>query len=152
MLSKVKSVISDWLGEQFRACSSRSRKRWVAIKPAVRARGGDFFRYTDAEKLLLLDRLPGRVMFGRLQSIRRWAGNLLSLCSDPIPPVAVATAQPAKRVLSRSAGGKRLSSITLCNRNWLIQHLSDRVWAQVDTLISPILSIFQNVAANEPHV
>ena len=70
MLSKVNSVISDWLGEQFQSCSSRSRKRSITLKPAVRTRGGDFLRYTDAGKILLLVRLPGRVMFGRLQSIK----------------------------------------------------------------------------------
>ena len=79
MLSKVNSVISDWLVEQFQSCSSRSRKRSITLKPAVRTRSGDFFRYTDAGKILLLVRLPGRVMFGRLQSIRRWAGNFLLL-------------------------------------------------------------------------
>ena len=79
MLSKVNSVISDWLGKQFQSCSSRSRKRSIAFKPAVRTRSGDFFRYTDAGKILLLVRLPGRVMFGRLQSIRRWAGICLLL-------------------------------------------------------------------------
>ena len=75
MLSKVNLVLSDWLGEQFQSCSSRSRKRSITLKPAVRTRGGDFLRYTDAGKILLLVRLPGRVMFGRLQSIRRCAGN-----------------------------------------------------------------------------
>ena len=79
MLSKVNPVISDWLGKQFQSCSSRSRKRSITLKPAVRTRGGDFLRYTDAGKILLLDRLPGRVMFGRLQSIRRWVGTCLLL-------------------------------------------------------------------------
>ena len=79
MLSKVNTVISDWLGEQFQSCSSRSRKRSITLKPAVRTRSGDFFRYTDAGKILLLIRLPGRVMFGRLQSIRRWVGTCLLL-------------------------------------------------------------------------
>ena len=54
-------------------------KRWITLKPAVRTRGGDFFRYTDAGKILLLARLPGRVMFGRLQSFRRWAGTCFLL-------------------------------------------------------------------------
>ena len=86
MLSRTNSVISDCQGEQFRACSSPSRKRLVTRKPAVRSRSGDFFRYTDVEKILLLDRLPGRVMFGRLQSIRRWAGGLSSLAPIPSRP------------------------------------------------------------------
>ena len=93
MLSKVNSVINNGLGEQFRTCSSRSRKRLVALKPAVRARGGDFFRYTDAEKILLLGRLPGRVMFGRLQSFRRWAGELFSLAPIPL----LLRSRPARR-------------------------------------------------------
>ena len=85
MLSRV-SCNKCLAREQYRACSSLSRKRLVTRKPAVRARGGDFFRYTDAEKILLLDRLPGRVMFGRLQSIRRRAGNLSSLAPIPSRP------------------------------------------------------------------
>ena len=79
-------------------------------------------------------------------------GRIVCFCSDPIPPVAVATAQPAKRVLSRSAGGKRSSSIILCIRGWFIQHLSNRFRTQVDPLISPILGIFQDIAANESHI
>ena len=58
-------------------------KYQAALKPAVRAGSGDFSRHTDAGKILLPGRLPGQVMFGRLQSIRRWAGNLSS--SPPIP-------------------------------------------------------------------
>ncbi len=66
-----------------RACSSPSQNVPISDKPVVRVRGGDFFRYTDAEKILPLTRLPGQVMFGWLQSIRRWAGNLFD--SVPIP-------------------------------------------------------------------
>ena len=71
-------------GAPLQSCSSRSRKHRVAIKPAVRTRSGDFFRYTDAGKILLLGRLPGRVMFGRLQWIRDGrAGFLFLLQSHP---------------------------------------------------------------------
>ena len=76
-------------------------------------KGWRFFRYTDAGKILLLGRLPGRVMFGRLQSIKRWAGNLFALYSNPIPPVAVATEQSAEHILSRSAGMEGSSCITI---------------------------------------
>ena len=41
MLSRV-SCNKCLAGEQYRACSSLSRKRLVTCKPAVRARGGDF--------------------------------------------------------------------------------------------------------------
>ena len=63
----INQTMSNEAGAQLQSCSSRSRKHRVAIKPAVRTRSGDFFRYTDAGKILLLVRLPGRVMFGRLQ-------------------------------------------------------------------------------------
>ena len=84
MLSGMNSVISDWLGYSSNPVRPGAVKRWIALKPAVRTRGGDFFRYTDAGKILPLVRLPGRVMFGRLQSIRRWRGScLLLLQSHP---------------------------------------------------------------------
>ena len=59
----------------------RPRAKNVAIsaKPAVRGRGGDFFRNTDVEKILPLPRLPGQGMFGWLPSIRRWAASCLIL-------------------------------------------------------------------------
>ena len=40
-------------------------------------------------------------------------GPTARFCSDPIPPVAVATDSPAEHVLSRSAGSKLSCSITL---------------------------------------
>ncbi len=40
-------------------------------------------------------------------------GELVFSCSNPIPPVAVATDLPAEHVLSRSAGSKRSSRITM---------------------------------------
>ena len=48
--------------------------------------------------------VPLQVALGRLRSIRRRAGAALVAESDPIPPFAVASHQPAKRVLSRAAG------------------------------------------------
>ena len=59
----------------------RAKNAALSAKPAVRGRGGDFFRYTDAKKILPLARLPGQVMFGWLQSLRRWADAL----SDSVP-------------------------------------------------------------------
>ena len=43
----------------------------------------EIFSLYGCEKILPLARLPGQVMFGRLHSIRRWAGNLF--VSAPIP-------------------------------------------------------------------
>jgi hypothetical protein len=60
-----------------------AEKPSMTVKPAVQTSGGDFFRYTDAEKILPLVWLPGQGMFGRLQSFRRWAGGLSA--SAPIP-------------------------------------------------------------------
>ena len=45
--------------------------------------GVEIFSLYGCEKILPLSRLPGQVMFGRLHSIRRWAGNLF--VSAPIP-------------------------------------------------------------------
>ena len=39
----------------------------------------EIFSLYGCEKILPHSRLPGRVIFGWLQSIRRWAGNLLAL-------------------------------------------------------------------------
>ena len=41
--------------------------------------GVEIFSLYGCEKILPLSRLPGQVIFGWLQSIRRWAGNLLAL-------------------------------------------------------------------------
>ena len=112
MLSRV-SCNKCLAREQYRACSSLSRKRLVTRKPAVRARGGDFFRYTDAEKILLLDRLPGRVNVRPATINQAMGGRIVFSCSDPIPPVAVATIQPAEHVLSRSAGTERSCCIPM---------------------------------------
>ena len=113
MLSKVNSVISDCLGETVPSLFVPEPKTFGHTQACRSGKGWRFFRYTDAEKILLLGRLPGRVMFGQLQSIRRWAGGLSSFCSDPIPPVAVATDQLAEHVLSRSAGTEASSSIPM---------------------------------------
>ena len=61
----------------------RAKRPSITDQPAVQTRGGDFFRYTDAEKILPLVWLPGQGMLGRLQSCRRWAGGLPA--SVPIP-------------------------------------------------------------------
>ena len=70
-------------GLMLRACSSPSREPSIADKPALQTSGGDFFRYTDAEKILPLVWLPGQGMLGRLSSCRRWVGELSA--SVPIP-------------------------------------------------------------------
>ena len=124
MLSKVNSVISDWFRILFQSCSSRNRKRLVAFKPAVRTRGGDFLRYTDAGKILLLVRLPGRVMFGRPQSIMRWAGTCLLLFRSH--PARRRGYGPAGRTCSVQVGrvkGIKLHYHECCQSSFPIQSM-----------------------------
>ena len=66
-----------------RACSSPSRKRSIIRQACRSGKRWRFFSLYGCEKILPLARLPGQVMFGRLHSIRRWAGNLF--VSAPIP-------------------------------------------------------------------
>ena len=83
------------------------------IRQACRSgKGWRFFRYTDAKKYYLFPDCLDRLF---------WAGYNQSgdgraiclLCSDPIPPVAVAADLPAQNVLSRSAGRSSISQATV---------------------------------------
>ena len=111
MLSRV-SCNKCLAGEQYRACSSLSRKRLVTRKPAVRARGGDFSAIRMRKNTT-----PWPIAwtgYVRPATINQaMGGRIVFSCSDPIPPVAVATIQPAEHVLSRSAGSKASSSFTI---------------------------------------
>ncbi len=113
MLSKVNPVVSDWLGktapnlfvpEPKNVClhSSLPFVQGVEIFSAIRMR----------EKYYSLhDCLDGLCSAGDNHSGD--GRGLAFSCSDPIPPVAVATDQPAEHVLSRSAGSKGSSRITM---------------------------------------
>ena len=107
MLSKVNPVVSDWLGKTAPNLfvpepknvwlhSSLPFVQGVEIFSAIRMR----------EKYYSLhDCLDGLCSAGYNHS---GDGRELAFsCSDPIPPVAVATDQPAEHVLSRSAGEMR---------------------------------------------
>ena len=65
-LPECMQVCQERTHKMFRACSSPSRNVAIYDKSAVRGKGGDFFRYTDVEKILPFARLPGQVMFGWL--------------------------------------------------------------------------------------
>ena len=111
MLSRV-SCNKYLAGEQYRACSSLSRKRLVTCKPAVRARGGDFSAIRMRKNTT-----PWPIAwtgYVRPATINQaMGGRIVFSCSDPIPPVAVATIQPAEHVLSRSAGTERSCCIPM---------------------------------------
>ena len=66
-------------GTQGRACLSRSRILSDLAKPAVRESGGDFFRYTDAEKILPLARCAWTGHVWPDKTFRRWAHYVLFL-------------------------------------------------------------------------
>ena len=113
MLSKVNPVVSDWLGKTAPNLfvpepknvwlhSSLPFVQGVEIFSAIRMR----------EKYYSLhDCLDGLCSAGYNHS---GDGRELAFsCSDPIPPVAVATDQPAEHVLSRSAGTERSSCIPM---------------------------------------
>lgn len=93
----------------FRACSSRSRK--PSSDPHA-CRSGRWWRFfplygcgknTTAWLIAWMGRVWPVTIFQAM------GGSPACFCSDPIPPVAVATDQPARRDLSRSAGSKRTS-------------------------------------------
>ena len=111
MLSRV-SCNKCLAREQYRACSSLSRKRLVTRKPAVRARGGDFSAIRMRKNTT-----PWPIAwtgYVRPATINQaMGGRIVFSCSDPIPPVAVATIQPAEHVLSRSAGTERSCCIPM---------------------------------------
>ncbi len=111
MLSRV-SRNKCLAGEQYRACSSLSRKRLVTRKPAVRARGGDFSAIRMRKNTT-----PWPIAWtGYVRPVtinQAMGGEFVFSCSNPIPPVAVATGLPAEHVLSRSAGSKASSHITM---------------------------------------
>ena len=111
MLSRV-SCNKCLAGEQYRACSSLSRKHLVTRKPAVRARGGDFSAIRMRKNTT-----PWPIAwtgYVRPATINQaMGGEVVFFSSNPIPPVAVAADLLAEHVLSRSAGSKGSSRITV---------------------------------------
>ena len=86
--------LSATLPDCMRVCQERTRKNAPSLfvpEPKTQhyptslpfGEEVEIFSLYGCEKILPLARLPGQVMFGRLHSIRRWAGNLF--VSAPIP-------------------------------------------------------------------
>ena len=86
--------LSATLPDRMRVCQERTRKNAPSLfvpEPKTQhyptslpfGEEVEIFSLYGCEKILPLARLPGQVMFGRLHSIRRWAGNLF--VSAPIP-------------------------------------------------------------------
>ena len=113
MLSGMNSVISDWLGIQFQSCSSRSRKTLDYTQACRSGKGWRFFPLYGCGK----NTTPCPIAwtgYVRPATINQAMGGLTACFrSNPIPPVAMATDQPAVHVLSRSAGSKGSSRITM---------------------------------------
>ena len=123
MLSKVNSVISDWLGEQFQPCSSRSRKTFGCAQVCRSDKGWRFSPLYGCGE----NTTPCPIAWtGYVRPVtinQAMGGKPVFSCSNPIPPVAVATDQPAEHVLSRSAGSKGSSRITV---NVISHHSPDK--------------------------
>ena len=118
MLSGMNSVISDWLGTQLQSCSSRSRKTLDCAQACRSDKGWRFFplygcgKNTTACPIAWTGYcLDGLCSAGYNQSGD--GGEVVFFSSNPIPPVAVAADLLAEHVLSRSAGSKGSSRITV---------------------------------------
>lgn len=113
MLSGMNSVISSWLGTQFQSCSSRSRKMLDYTQACRSGKGWRFFSLYGCGKNTTPCPIAwtGYVRPATINQVM--GGKFVFSCSNPIPPVAVATDQSAEHVLSRSAGSKGSSRITM---------------------------------------
>ena len=113
MLSGMNSVISDWLGTQLQSCSSRSRKTLDCAQACRSDKGGEIFSAIRMREKYyrLSDCLDGLCSAGYNQSGD--GGEVVFFSSNPIPPIAVAADLLAEHVLSRSAGSKGSSRITV---------------------------------------
>ena len=106
------SVISDWLGYSSNPVRPGAEKRWDILKPAVRIRSGDFstirmWKNTTPYPITWMG-------YVRPATINQaMGGEVVFFSSNPIPPVAVAADLLAEHVLSRSAGSKGSSRITV---------------------------------------
>ena len=113
MLSGMNSVISDWLGTQIQSCSSRSRKNVGLHASLPFGQGVEIFPLYGCGK----NTTPWPIAwtgYDRPVTINQaMGGEFVFSCSNPIPPIAVATDMPAEHVLSRSAGSKGSSCITM---------------------------------------
>ena len=90
--------------KMLRACSSPSQKRCI-IRQACRSRKRwRFFSLYGCGKNTTSSSIAWTGYVWLATITQAMGGQPVCFCSDPIPPVAVTTDQPAKHVLSRSAG------------------------------------------------
>ena len=113
MLSGMNSVISDWLGTQLQSCSSRSRKTLDCAQACRSDKGWRFFPLYGCGKNTTACPIAWTGYVRPATINQAMGGRIVFSCSDPIPPVAVATIQPAEHVLSRSAGTERSCCIPM---------------------------------------
>ena len=107
------SVISYWLGTQFQSCSSRSRKKLGYTQACRSDKRWRFFPLYGCGKNTTAWPIAWTGYVRPVTINQAMGGEFVFSCSNPIPPVAVATDLPAEHVLSRSAGSKGSSCITM---------------------------------------
>ena len=113
MLSGMNSVISDWLGTQLQSCSSRSRKTLDCAQACRSDKGWRFFPLYGCGKNTTACPIAWTGCVRPATINQAMGGEVVFFSSNPIPPVAVAADLLAEHVLSRSAGSKGSSCITV---------------------------------------
>jgi len=107
------SVISDWLGTQLQSCSSRSRKTLDCAQACRSDKGWRFFPLYGCGKNTTACPIAWTGCVRPATINQAMGGEVVFFSSNPIPPVAVAADLLAEHVLSRSAGSKGSSRITV---------------------------------------
>ena len=113
MLSGMNSVISDWLGTQLQSCSSRSRKTLDCAQACRSDKGWRFFPLYGCGKNTTACPIAWTGCVRPATINQAMGGEVVFFSSNPIPPVAVAADLLAEHVLSRSAGSKDSSCMTV---------------------------------------
>jgi len=113
MLSGMNSVISDWLGTQLQSCSSRSRKTLDCAQACRSDKGWRFFPLYECGKNTTACPIAWTGYVRPATINQAMGGEVVFFSSNPIPPVAVAADLLAEHVLSRSAGSKDSSCMTV---------------------------------------
>ena len=113
MLSGMNSVISDWPGTQLQSCSSRSRKTLDCAQACRSDKGWRFFPLYGCGKNTTACPIAWTGCVRPATINQAMGGEVVFFSSNPIPPVAVAADLLAEHVLSRSAGSKGSSRITV---------------------------------------
>ena len=113
MLSGMNSVISSWLGTQFQSCSSRSRKMLDYTQACRSDKWWRFFLLYGCGKNTTACPIAWTGYVRPATINQAMGGEFVFSCSNPTPPIAVAADLRAEHVLSRSAGSKGSSCITV---------------------------------------